>query len=396
MRHFNYLSFDEMQTIFLEPPSSFPIHSDKELLSYSLGATLYMPATRQQITADILSGKHEGLVSLVICLEDAIGDDELVSAEISLIAQMKQLANHLKTENLHPDLLPLIFVRVREPAQMARVIDSLEEDIYVIKGFVFPKFTSDNGAHYFNTLQSYKHFLPNPLYGMPILETRDIVYRETRIDSLIGIKSILDTYRSLVLNVRMGATDFSSLFGLRRGPDVTIYAIATIRDCIADIINVFGRIDNNYVVSGPVWEYFSNRDRVLKPQLRQTPFQDHFGTQGVEMRQQLINHYVDGLIREILLDKENGIIGKTIIHPSHIKPVQSLLVVSHEEYMDARSILENNNGQLGVMKSDYSNKMNEIKPHLNWARKIMLRGRIYGVFREQHNFIDLLAGHVYG
>ncbi len=80
MRHFNYLSFDEMQTIFLEPPSSFPIHSDKELLSYSLGATLYMPATRQQITADILSGKHEGLVSLVICLEDAISDDELVSA----------------------------------------------------------------------------------------------------------------------------------------------------------------------------------------------------------------------------------------------------------------------------------------------------------------------------
>ena len=95
-------------------------------------------------------------------------------------------------------------------------------------------------------------------------------------------------------------------------------------------------------------------------------------------------------MREVLLDKANGLIGKTIIHPSHIIPVQSLYVVSHEEYIDACSILSNNNGEVGVLKSKFSNKMNEIKPHLSWAKKIISRSKIYGVFNEHQTFTSLL------
>ena len=71
----------------------------------------------------------------------------------------------------------------------------------------------------------------------------------------MGIKRILDNYRDLVLNVRVGGTDFSACFGVRRGIDYTIYDIVTVRDCLTDILNVFSR-ENMYTVSGPVWEYF--------------------------------------------------------------------------------------------------------------------------------------------
>ena len=104
----------------------------------------------------------------------------------------------------------------------------------------------------------------------------------------------------------------------------------------------------------------------------------------------MISNYVDGLIYEVIMDKENGIVGKTIIHPSHIIPVQALYAVTHEEFTDAATIMANNNGLWGVMRSQYANKMNEIKPHSNWASRIMARSQIYGVLHEQQHYISLL------
>ncbi|MGC5326520.1 HpcH/HpaI aldolase/citrate lyase family protein, partial [Brevibacillus sp. SYSU BS000544] len=215
--------------------------------------------------------------------------------------------------------------------------------------------------------------LDTKLYGMPILEHSSIIFKETRIDSLVAIKEILDRYQDYVLNVRIGATDFSSLFGLRRSPSVTIYDLTVIRDCISDIVNMFNRKDHGYVISGPVWEYF-NSSSSWKSRTNQLTRATH----------------EEGLVREILFDKENGLIGKTIIHPSQIRPVQSLYVVSHEEYTDACSIIAKNDGEIGVVNSQYGNKMNEIKPHQNWAEKILLRAKIYGVYHEQNNFTNLL------
>lgn len=55
------------------------------------------------------------------------------------------------------------------------------------------------------------------LYGMPILEDPRVALKETRLTELIEIKKILDSYKKYVLQVRVGATDFSSCFGVRRG-----------------------------------------------------------------------------------------------------------------------------------------------------------------------------------
>jgi citrate lyase beta subunit len=100
-------------------------------------------------------------------------------------------------------------------------------------------------------------------------------------------------------------------------------------------------------------------------------------------------------MRETLMDIANGISGKTVIHPSHIKIVQSLNVVPYEEYVDASNIIKAATGKIGVMKSDFANKMNEIKPHLYWAEKIMLKSRLYGVLHEEFTNIDLIKKEVY-
>lgn len=362
MRYFNYLTADEEKALFYLPPTSFHNHSHKEILAYSVGAALYMPATRPTFAEDIAFGKIEGLVSVILDLEDAVGENEVHAAEESLINQMNKLATFIELGILHTDNLPLLFVRVRSVNQLNYLIERLEENVALLTGFVFPKFTVDNGAAYFQILENYNDEKPSSapmLYGLPILESGPVIYKESRTYTLQTIKEILEQYKDLVLNVRIGATDFSSLFGLRRSRDMTIYDITPIRDCVADIINIFGRVDASYVISGPVWEYFPQK----------------------------------GLVREVIMDKENGMIGKTIIHPTHIKPVQSLYAVTHEEYTDATSIITNNNGDHGVIKSAYANKMNEIKPHLSWARRILLRSQIYGVLHEQQQYDGLLLKH---
>ncbi|AOK91471.1 HpcH/HpaI aldolase/citrate lyase family protein [Paenibacillus polymyxa] len=380
----------------------FHNHSPKSILAYAIGAALYMPATRSEVAEEIKNGKHEGLTTVILDLEDAIGDQQVGQAEQSLAQQLLQLLSYVRTGMMSEQQLPLLFVRVRSVEQLERLLNGLGESLSLLTGFVLPKFSSDNGRAYFALIAEYNRNMHTGagsesnmpvLYGLPILESSKIIYRETRWNELLSIKEILDEYQEYVLNVRIGATDFSSLYGLRRSPDITIYEIAVIRDCIADIINLFGRVGSNYVISGPVWEYFSHRERVFKPQLRVSPFEDALGKPGRHLRMDFISDAVDGLIREVMMDKENGIIGKTIIHPSHIKPVQAMYAVTHEEYMDALEIVERNDGSLGVFKSTYANKMNEIKPHLNWAHRIINRSKVYGVLHEQQHFVSLLPNH---
>ncbi|MGW8957447.1 HpcH/HpaI aldolase/citrate lyase family protein [Paenibacillus sp. NPDC055715] len=391
------MTSEEVEAIFCTPPSEFHNRSPKSILAYAIGAALYMPATRSEVAEEIKNGKHEGLTTVMLDLEDAIGDQQVEHAEQSLAQQLLQLLSYVRTGAMSEQSLPLLFVRVRSVEQLERLLNGLGESLSLLTGFVLPKFSSDNGRAYFELIAGYNRGKAERnipvLYGLPILESSSIIYRETRWNELLSIKEILDQYQEYVLNVRIGATDFSSLFGLRRSPDITIYEIAVIRDCIADIINLFGRVNSDYVISGPVWEYFSHRERVFKPQLRVSPFEDAFGKQGRNLRMDFISDAVDGLIREVMMDKENGIIGKTIIHPSHIKPVQAMYAVTHEEYMDALAIVERNDGSVGVFKSTYANKMNEIKPHLNWAHRIINRSKVYGVLHEQQHFVSLLPNH---
>ncbi|MBN2444828.1 MAG: HpcH/HpaI aldolase/citrate lyase family protein [Spirochaetales bacterium] len=54
----------------------------------------------------------------------------------------------------------------------------------------------------------------------------------------------------------------------------------------------------------------------------------------------ILNDAIDGLMRDVILDKANGFIGRTIIHPSHTKYVNAMQTVIKEEYEDALQIME--------------------------------------------------------
>ena len=106
-------------------------------------------------------------------------------------------------------------------------------------------------------------------------------------------------------------------------------------------------------------------------------------------RKPIVNNEIDGLLREVILDKANGFVGRTVIHPTHVKFVNALLAVTKEEYDDAMMILHHEEG--GVVKGAGNNKMNEIKPHYNWAQKIYMRSRAFGVIENEGAYIKLFA-----
>ena len=74
---------------------------------------------------------------------------------------------------------------------------------------------------------------------MPVLESPEVIYAETRVPALLGSRGLLDEYRRHVLAVRIGATDLSSSYGIRRSRELTAYDIRVVADVIGDIVNVF-------------------------------------------------------------------------------------------------------------------------------------------------------------
>ncbi|HJF31036.1 MAG TPA: HpcH/HpaI aldolase/citrate lyase family protein [Sporosarcina psychrophila] len=391
MKYFNDIAAVSVEDLFYRQPLTITKHTDKKRLSYSLGALLYMPATRLDIADLIITNKFKELVTVAICLEDAIGDHEVEEAENKLILHMQQITAAVQEGRLTEETTPLIFVRVRSAKQMVDIAERLGDALKNLVGFVFPKFSSDNAEDFLSALRLLNKQANTVLYGMPILESPSVLYKERRLDELLRLKEIVAQYADLILNIRIGATDLCGLYGLRRDSETTVYEISIVNELITDVVNLFSRQHDGFVVSGPVWEHFSSNGRVLKPQLRETPFHDHLGSEGLLLRKELIRKDFDGLIQETLLDKANGLVGKTIIHPSHLLPVQALHVVTKEEYVDALSIYQQATGEKGVFKSEFMNKMNEIKPHLYWAQKVLIKSDIYGVYNENITFIDLLS-----
>jgi citrate lyase beta subunit len=381
MRHFDFLAPDERARLFHREPEPFTLDADPERLGVSLGATLYSPATRPQLARDIVRRAAQGVVSCVVCLEDSVPDHEVAEAERNAVTQLRELAASGATH-------PMIFVRVRSVAQIPMIVAGLGEHADVLAGFVIPKFTEDSGGDYLAAVVAGADRLGRRLLAMPVLETTDIGYLESRVSSLVGARRLIDKYRSIVPAVRIGATDLSGAYGLRRAREFTVWDLRVVVDVICAVINVFGRVDGGgYVVAGPVWEYFSSTERIFKPQLRESPFVAH---EERALRARLIAADLDGLIREVALDRANGLTGKTVIHPTHVAAVHALSVVAHEEYADAADVLATH-GRGGAAASSFGNKMNESKPHTVWAARVMLRAAAFGVAREGVSFVDLLG-----
>ncbi|MFF3420322.1 HpcH/HpaI aldolase/citrate lyase family protein [Streptomyces sp. NPDC002698] len=384
MRHFGHVTPVERQRLFHREPGVFTSDSPARVLAAALGATLYSPATRPTLADDIVKQTTRGVVSMVLCLEDSIDDSEVVGAEENLVRQFTDLATRPGTGEP-----PLLFVRVRHPEQIPDLVRRLGPAVRLLSGFVMPKFTEDRGTPFLEALADAEAESGRRLFAMPVLESPELLYRESRVETLEGISRAVDKYRDRVLALRIGVTDFCSSYGLRRAPDMTAYDVQVVASVIADVVNMLGRADGTgFTVTGPVWEYFRVQERMFKPQLRRSPFMEG---EAEKLRERLLEHAMDGLLREIALDQANGLMGKTCIHPSHVLPVHALSVVSHEEFSDAQDILRPERGGGGVLRSAYTNKMNEVKPHRAWAERTLLRAEVFGVAHEDIGFVELLT-----
>ena len=370
LEYFQYLSKTQKEQIFYKKPAPVHKYVAREQLAYAVGAALYMPAIRKDIAAIIIQQKYKEAVTIVLDLEDAIGDNCVDEAIDQTVDHLTAIEDAMIQERLNWDSLPLLFIRVRSANQLKEVTRKLGTSIHYLTGFVFPKFSTSNGREYLHTLRDVEQTVGTRLYGMPILESPELFYKETRYTEFHSLSLLFKEYESSILNVRIGATDLCGLYGIRRSAQSTIYDISVMRDFIADVVNYFAR---SFVISGPVWEYFNSRQELR------------------ERGDQNISDYNTGLLNETLLDLTNGLNGKTVIHPSHLNVVQSVNVVPKEEYLDAISILENANGEIGVLKSNSQNKMNEIKPHYKWAVKVMTKSTIYGVYHDKYNFFKILT-----
>lgn len=311
---------------------------------YEVGSLLYCPALNEKLAESIIKEKFGKKYTVAICLEDTVAAEFVPQAEQQLHRTLLQIKN-TKTDFY----LPKIFIRVRDPEQLDLVHDMLDDCWDIITGYIFPKYTVSNAPIYNRKITDINRISKKTFYMMPILESEDIIDYWSRGQTLLNIKKMMDTVQEYVLNVRVGGNDFCNAFAVRRHYNETIYDIRSIADVLSDILTVFSR---EYVVSGPVWEFFSSDN----------------------------NEWKDGLLREAELDRLNGFVGKTVIHPKQIDVVNETLKVSHKDYEDAKEILGwSNKKGLQVSKSTGGERMNELKTHGNWAKKILFLAEIYGV-----------------
>ena len=337
-----------------------------EYLPYALGGLLYMPAFQDNIIDKILGDKIPCLTSVAFCLEDSVKDDAVDEAETALIRTLNLLArgatqksdaftrilsgdgqpgleraNFTITNKSNVDL-PLLFIRVRSPKQIYRLCENPAVPS-MITGFIAPKFDLSNAGAYIEAVCAVKSRL------MPIIESAQAANVSRRVAVLTELKRILDENKPRIIKVRVGGNDFCGLYGLRRNVTQTIYDIGIVRDILTDILNVFA---GDYVVSAPVWNYFGRgKDEA----------------------------WAMGLKKELELDKLNGFIGKTAIHPSQLPYIFEAMKVSAEDYADAEQILTWTDSRKAVAKSSGKNRLNELKCHGRWAKRMKILGDIYGV-----------------
>lgn len=314
------------------------------IMYYSVGALLYCPANKKSIADSVISEKFGTKYSLALCLEDTINDNFVEQAENELIQSINKIYISFQSQ---PFYLPKIFIRVRNNEQIVRLTKALGQSIEIITGFIFPKFTTSNATSYIQEVIKANEISGKKLYMMPIYENSSIINLRDRYEILYELKDTLAQAEDLVLNIRVGGNDLCHMFGFRRHSNESIHQLRPIANIFSDIITVYGM---DYVVSGPVWEYYAG------------------------------NNWEDGLAAEIKDDMLCGFVGKTVIHPNQIPVVNRSYQVSRNDFNDAQAILNwNQNANEFVAGNLSKERMNEYKTHNNWAQRTLYLAESFGI-----------------
>lgn len=285
-----------------------------------LGATLYVPATRNDLVGVARGAIHPDLRSVVLCTEDSVVDRDINLALANLKACLPRLSAGR----------PLVFVRPRSPEILARILTL--PGVGRLTGFVLPKTSA-------KSLGNYMRLLPPgaPFMVMPTIETRE-AFDPFELAMLRDALSAPEV-RSRVLAVRIGGNDLLNLLGVRRRSGHTIYATplaATIGLLVAQFRS------HGFALTAPVFDDFGD---------------------------------LETLRREVRRDIDHGLIGKTAIHPSQVPFIEQEYRVSPSDLAVAHRVTALD--APAVFQVD--RVMWEPATHAAWARAQIARAGIYGV-----------------
>ncbi|MBE6050918.1 MAG: ATP-binding protein [Clostridium sp.] len=350
MRYFNYLDKSAEEKLFYKLPTEFNKDSNYEILRYVIGGLLYVPANKKEMILKCINKEIKGIVSVAICLEDAVGP----YGEKEGIKNLEEIFQFIKENKIND--LPLIFIRTKDIEQTKKIRHIIDENINFLKGLIIPKADSER-------INQYMKFIKNINYKdlkiMPIIESKEFVQYGIKDEYFKKLIKSLITYKESILSIRIGVTDLLGLFGVRRDKELTIYDNFIFNRFASDILSAVYDLD--IPVSGGVSEFYNMSDS------------------------KILSTY----IKEIKMDKFNGFIGKTIIHPMQLKVVQCMNAISYEDYKDAKSILNSVETDNYVSADIKGEKMNEVNPHLKWAKNIIVMSKVYGVLNKGVGFNEL-------
>ena len=303
----------------------------------SLGASLYVPSTRDDLVEVARAEKIAHARSLIFCTEDSIREDELPLGLANIARMLQHLPERDAVDRRRNRLL---FIRVRNVSVLSALLRT--EHIQRIDGFVLPKLTGDNLMDYVSLFAAANQDL-GKFKLMPTLETRE-VFDTTE---MVKLRELLELphIRPSVLALRIGGNDLLNLLGVRRSRYRTLYESA-LGPVISNLVTIFKPYGFN--LTSPVCEF-------------------------------LYDHEI--LERELAQDVEYGLFGKTAIHPDQIAIIESAYRPSEQDAAVADAILAE--GAAAVF--NMAGAMCEVTTHAQWAQNVRLRRHAYGVYGKHGN-----------
>lgn len=326
-------------------------------LGNALVSNLYMPGNNPEHYEKFLDHRFNQASSVVIDFEDAMPEEDIDDAKEYLLEFLDKLAKECKEYPVSSSHFPFLFIRVRNYDNFTDLVSSFtKEHLEVIMGFVFPKADKFSMESYFSLLHSTAEDNEVKLYGIPILETADVVDKSTRTDFLLDAVRVVEKYKSCIPAIQIGGTDMCGLLGLRRDTKHTIYDIKVINDCIVDIISAFRKHYLCSPTAHPIsilaapCEFYGNEED--SPEIQ-------------------------GLLQELGMDVLNGMSGKIAIHPTQVRHINDAFMISKEDYINACCILH---WDEAVFPAEGAYQMNETNPHKRWAERVVERSEVLGIW----------------
>jgi citrate lyase beta subunit len=293
----------------------------KKMKFVRLGASLYVPANRNDLGVIANRTKFPQLRSVIFCTEDSLREKEVPAA-------LDNLATTLR--DMESDDRLLRFIRVRNPRVLGRCLQM--DGISKIDGFVLPKVTRSNIDTYWSQFNETDRF-----EVMPTLETPDFF----DMNEMILFRDLLlhESYRRRILSLRIGGNDLLNYLRLRRFDAHTIYS-TPLRQTIAMMAATF--IPAGFNLTGPVFEALSDAST---------------------------------LSREVTEDLQHGLLGKTAIHPGQVLIIENHYQVCRQDLEMAEAILDRNAPAIFGMHGH----MCEPSTQINWAKLMIERSKEFGV-----------------